>query len=86
MNEKDGFLREYKFYKGFNDAMLKKDRESFIKFTFNFTVIYFSYKVKRRMCEKIGHKFVDEGYANPDSGAIVMSCRRCGWSSSLTLY
>lgn len=39
-----------------------------------------------RICDKVGHKIVDESYGNPDSGAISMYCRRCGWSHHVTLY
>lgn len=46
--------------------------------------IYFV--IQMRICEKFGHKLEDEGYATPDSGAIIMVCTRCGWSHKTILY
>lgn len=86
MTLKEGFLNEYRFHKGFNKFMLKKDRENFIKFNLSFLVAYFGYNLKEKICRAKGHKFIDEGYANPESGKIVMSCSRCGWSTSSILY
>lgn len=32
------------------------------------------------LCAFNGHKYVDEGYAGPESGCIDLVCTRCGWS------
>lgn len=37
-------------------------------------------------CEVHGHDFEDHGYAEPDSGAIDLDCRRCGFSVHHQLY
>lgn len=37
-------------------------------------------------CRILGHDFEDEGYANPDSGAIIMVCQRCGLTHRHRLY
>lgn len=37
-------------------------------------------------CNWQGHDWEENGYANPDSGAIVMDCKRCGYHVSHTLY
>lgn len=37
-------------------------------------------------CRREGHDLIDEGYAGPDSGAIDMTCVRCGYSYHHQLY
>lgn len=34
----------------------------------------------RAVCKLKGHRWVDESFAEPDSGCIDMSCSRCGYS------
>ena len=41
---------------------------------------------KRVWCRITDHKWVDEGYAGPDSGAIVMVCQRCDETHCTQLY
>lgn len=40
----------------------------------------------RLWCRLRGHELVDEGWAGPESGAIVMVCRRCQQEWSEVLY
>lgn len=42
----------------------------------------------RRMdwCEKKGHKWVDDSYGGPESGAMAAHCTRCGYSFHHQLY
>ena len=35
--------------------------------------------LRRLHCAVLGHDFVDEGHAGPDSGYTDVSCRRCGF-------
>lgn len=37
-------------------------------------------------CEILDHEYVEEGWAGPDSGGMAVSCSRCGWSCSVTMY
>jgi hypothetical protein len=55
---------------------------SFLEFLF-YAVIH---HLKFWYCSKVGHKLIDEGYANPESGCIDMVCQRCGWSTKVILY
>lgn len=40
----------------------------------------------RKVCRKVGHKWIDESYGNPESGAIDMHCGRCGFAHFVRLY
>ena len=41
---------------------------------------------KRRTCALQGHAYRDESYGGPESGAIAMTCQRCGHHVHHTLY
>lgn len=38
------------------------------------------------ICKVRGHEWIEDGYAGPDSGAMYMSCSRCGESHTHILY
>lgn len=38
------------------------------------------------LCRYLGHNWVDDSYAGPDSGNMSHYCTRCGESHSVTLY
>ena len=38
------------------------------------------------MCACVGHKFIGEGWAGPESGGESCSCERCGYSWHHTYY
>lgn len=42
--------------------------------------------IEKTICHKYGHNLVEEGYANPDSGYIEMTCKRCHKEWHQTLY
>tara|TARA_Y100000310_G_scaffold90595_1_gene87893 strand:+ start:803 stop:967 length:165 start_codon:yes stop_codon:yes gene_type:complete len=37
-------------------------------------------------CKDNNHDLTNEGYANADSGAEVLYCKKCGWSKEITYY
>ncbi len=42
--------------------------------------------IKGLYCKRYGHDLEDNGYANPDSGAMIMDCKRCGQHWHHQLY
>lgn len=43
-------------------------------------------RAKMAVCGYIGHDFVDDSQAGPESGNMSGYCKRCGFSYSVTLY
>jgi hypothetical protein len=41
--------------------------------------VYFEIGFNRIACKIFGHDLIDEGFGNPESGCIDISCQRCGW-------
>jgi len=39
-----------------------------------------------KVCNKFGHKWIDESYGGPDSGCMAGTCARCGKSFHKQLY
>jgi len=56
------------------------------KFSFNYIYAFCKSRFLFMICRFFSHNFSDEGYSDPESGQIILCCKRCGWSSTITLY
>lgn len=72
---------------GFHIASLGMSEDEATRVTLDkWTYQELMHVVGTRVCDKTGHKIVDESYGNPDSGCMAGYCRRCGYSFHVTLY
>jgi len=53
-----------------------------VRLMFDFAI----YPVEARWCWLVGHSLIEEGFANPDSGYMGLTCTRCGWHKGSYLY
>jgi hypothetical protein len=44
------------------------------------------YLTKVQVCEKEGHSWIDESFANPEHGGMFIRCTRCGLEEGQWLY
>jgi len=89
MNTMKSIWEDAKMNAGYEIVMMNSKKPNWLLLVINlFWSLYYMAitTILYQICLRYGHDLVDEGYAGPDSGAIDMVCKRCGWSSHVQLY